>query len=575
MISTGKGITMRSAWENGRVQHFDGNERMIAGITLMIGVSFSGFGLLARQEEDLPTMVFETLDGKYRINGAIDSFQDSRGKPITQSRNFSLSWNLIIRKKNGDLTPPVPLKRLAPSTISMVQKVFGRRYRKPSIESVFLEMGEGSLDKFVAFGEDLKAKKLAVPELKKRVRNFNALLTRNEKANPVLQCYLLVVQIDLGLPASYALKKITSEFSDFWIGWRCLVVSDLLERGGKSATGTLRKYQEYLVEVYHLRDEKEDNSDLARELTWVSDTARQLISLPYKNPALGKVSEAEEAFDVVAKISAAKKIREEYAENRESFDKINEAEKKEKLERLISDANREFDAWVDGLNNNWEILNRNFGLVQDRLLIAESNLQLGLNQYYSAKSRLLSISSRRSSAQSEVDRIDGKIDDEERKSADERDEDLLNGLRRDLRQAESEVRRLDGEYAAHSSIVSQLSANVSRLRSIYNGFLTQLQGIYYEICQLTNSARNYGKLFVYKYKTAIENDGSLAAKLTTLDLNIRNKLSQMPRMPEIKLGWKATKEAIKKEERDVAKDIMIRLSDVENAFRSMIKGAGK
>ena len=516
-------------------------------------------------------MTFETEDGKFKVAGTIEYFVDPRGRKINQAKTFSSSWSLIIKKENGKLTPPVPLNRLNKDTIATARKVFKQRFRKPSIEGSFNGLDEESLNKFVAFGKKLAKEKLTPQEVKKRLRNFTSLLSPEEKSNPTLQCYLLAVQTDLGMPASLKLKKLASEYSNFWICWRCLVVSDLLEKGGKAATGTLQRYQAYLIDLYDLRDENDDNTDIAQELTWISDTAQQFVNLPYKNRLLSKISASEDSFEVIGKITSAKAIKEEYAKDREAFDKINEAEKEEKLAQLIRDANQVYDTWIEELNKNWAFLTNNYGLTQDRLLIAENNLQIGLNQYYSARSHLNSISSRKSSAQSDVDRIRSRISDEQGKSFEERDDDLISDLRSDLSRAESEVRALEVEYSAQSGIVSRLAANAAGLRSIYNGLMRQLQAVYFEICKLTNSARNYGKLFIFRYQKAIENDYLLESKLAKLGSIIRDKLSQMPQMPEIKLGWKASKEVIKDEERVIAKDLMIRLADLENSIRSRMK----
>ena len=486
------------------------------------------------------------------------AYINERGKPTSVLSGKEIRAQYIGVKENRVelLAETGEALTIATNRLSAKDRAYLKFLKRKTISDVEVDGFLDAIEKTDSFIEDLKRQKVNNEQAKESFKKFKKTLPREVQKNAFVICYLAAGKVDFILKPDGDFRTLMRNYPDFWLAWRVFIVSELVNSGARPAITALKRYQDVLVNEYEIRPANADNADIGIEFEWVNDTAQQFVSFQNGSAAnLQKISENALAFDIGAKIKFAAEYRKLTKAERAALDAENAEIRAEQLRKLTEQARSEFASMRAVLKEQSDKLKADYDLASAKVV----GLQLPLQE----SSRALSfVRSQISSVQSSISSCQSSIDSENNK--DEPEESRLDSLDRDL--------------SNYNQQLSQLNYRYSGLQRTYLGILTeyrqwyfQLQRTYYRICELTNYARNKGRMFVVQFKEAITNDSSLQTSVDDLEQQVGFWISRLPKMPVFISNRQIDEHETKKEELRVAKDILISLADLKEGLIALTK----
>jgi hypothetical protein len=349
---------------------------------LLLGIIFLSISnVSAKAQED--TINFETADKRFSVNGEIVKFIMD-GKQIDRPQKLAPKLSIVIRKKDGTYTKPVPISQLSAATVKAICDSHGidsLEASEVSLKSTEVEqtvkvpkrlpilIKDESFQMHFEMLEDLY-------QLYKRgpgqdPANFNILLNReisrirskvgDSKYPGVFGFVLCYIESDVGINRTVKLTNIAKLHEGHWPAWQTAIASHIRYQGCARISPLLTQFKAELITYCRQRigePESENSSfeleEAAEAIVWFQDTCKTISESNITNSIVIKnLSQDTQLAEIGASIKQFNEKKLEIAGRRAQEAAKREALKREETASLTLTAKSLLASWRENYNSIW------------------------------------------------------------------------------------------------------------------------------------------------------------------------------------------------------------------------------
>ncbi len=479
---------------------------------------------------------FSTKDNNFSTKGSLAGYF-LNGEAIEKPNELVDGLTLVIKKENGELTPPVPVSLLSSETLKIIGLVAEpptkRRPRVNSKTKLF-ENHAGELNKLVeAYTALYDAGELPnwnsnhnlrltgmSRDLQSAVRTLRRKVGSSGRNDAIFDFVMTFIECQLGQPKSGTILAIASKHDGHFEAWKAAIYMVLREKGANRAVPLLEKAKRHTVEFGQNLMTKEATPGVLADLdqvaefgAWLLSTSESFrISNVSSSPIPGRLADDIDFKDFLSNLKSYESRKNERMRIDLAIATANMQQEESRKKQLAADADRKLANWEQNAEQVWNNGLLAFNLQSTELNRAVVAMQVTYRQVQRARSNV-------SSAKSEATAAESKLD-----SADT--EDRIND-------AQSELGRANAKLASWETQLEIASDQYNECRYIKILQESKLRAIYQQLALFINESKNLAILFENYYLEAFDVDESLKAKWVDFTDRLKVTISQFPVMPTI------------------------------------------